>query len=116
MHNLASLLMQMEKIESEVNTRLSNLQDMTVEGTANDGLVKVTGDIWFNIKHITIDRNKLAERPFDLATLEEAIALAVNDAIRKARAMLRTEIGGVLSGKVPPEFAGFFGRSGANGE
>jgi DNA-binding protein YbaB len=115
-HNLASLLMQMEKIESELNTRLSNLQDRTVQGTANDGLVKVTGDIWFNIKDITIDRAKLAEQPFDLATLEAVIAQAVNDAIGKARTLLRTEVGGVFGGKVPPEFAGFFGRSGANGE
>jgi len=115
-HNLASLLMQMEQIESEVNTRLSSLQDRIVQGNSNDGLVNVSGDIWFNIKDITIDREKLAAKPFDLATLETLIAEAVNDAIKKARDLLRTEIGGVFGGKIPPEFAGFFGRSGANSE
>ena len=116
MHNLASLLMQMEKIESEINTRLSSLQDRTVQGTAGDSLIRVTGDIWVNIQNITIDRDKLAAQPFDLATLEQLVAEAVNDAISKARNLLKTEIGGVFGGKVPPEFAGFFGRSGANGE
>jgi DNA-binding protein YbaB len=115
-HNLASLLMQMEKIESEINTRLSSLQDRTVQGTAGDSLIRVTGDIWFNIQNIIIDRDKLAAQPFDLATLEQLVAEAVNDAISKARNLLKTEIGGVFGGKVPPEFAGFFGRSGANGE
>lgn len=116
MHNLASLITHMERIESEINERLSNLKHRTVEGTAGDGLVKATGDVLFNIKSINIDRDKLAAQPFDLATLETLIAEAVNDAIRKARTLLRMEIGGVFGGRVPPEFAGFFGRSGTNGE
>ncbi len=116
MHNLASLLMQMERIESEVNTRLSGLQDRVVQGESEDGLVRVSGDIWFNIKSITIDREKLAAKTFDLATLEKFIAQAVNNAIREARELLRTEIGGVFGGQVPPEFANFFGRGGTGSE
>jgi DNA-binding protein YbaB len=113
-HNLASLLVQMERIESEVNTRLSGLQDRVVQGESGEGLIKVSGDIWFNINNITIDREKLTAKTFDLATLEDLIAEAVNNAIREARNLLRTEIGGVFGGQVPPEFANFFGRGGTS--
>jgi DNA-binding protein YbaB len=113
-HNLASLLVQMERIESEVNTRLSGLQDRVVQGESGEGLIKVSGDIWFNINNIAIDREKLAAKTFDLATLEDLIAEAVNNAIREARNLLRTEIGGVFGGQVPPEFANFFGRGGTS--
>jgi len=115
-HNLASLLMQMEQIESEVNSRLSRLQDRIVQGESGDGLVRVSADIWFNIKDITIDRKKLAAKTFDLETLEALIAEAVNDAIRTSRQLLSTEIGGVFGGQIPPEFANFFGRGGTNSE
>ncbi|HHW18915.1 MAG TPA: YbaB/EbfC family nucleoid-associated protein [Firmicutes bacterium] len=115
MQNLASLLMQMERIESEVNSRLSGLQDKLVQGEAGSGLVTATSDIWFNIQKIHIDREKLAARTYDLATLENVIAEAVNNAIKEARKLLRTEIGGVFGGQVPPEFGNFFGRSGVNG-
>ena len=54
---------------------------------------------------------QIGRTTFDLATLEQLVAEAVNDAISKARNLLKTEIGGVFGGKVPPEFAGFFGRS-----
>ena len=39
MQNLTALLSQMERIESEVNSRLSGLQDRLVQGQAGDGKV-----------------------------------------------------------------------------
>jgi len=109
--NLAALLMQMEKIESEVNSRLSGLQDRLVQGEAGGGLVTATGDIWFNIRALRIDREKLAAKTCDLTALEALIVEAVNNTIKEARKILKTEIGGVIGGQVPPEFANFFGRS-----
>jgi len=112
--NLASLIMQMERVESEVNSRLSGLKDKVIRGEAGSGLVSAVGDIWFNIKEIHIDREKLATKTYDLSTLENLITEAVNNTIRQARDLLRTEIGGVFGGQVPPEFANFFGRSRAD--
>src|SRR5690554_5520476 len=108
-------MMQMEKIEQEVNTRLSGLQDRLVKGKAGDGLVTATGDIWFNIREIHIDREMLAAKTYDLSMLEDLIREAVNNAIREVRKILKSEIGGVIGGQVPPEFANFFGRGGTNG-
>ncbi len=115
MQNLASLLMQMERIESEVNSRLSGLQDKLVKGEAAGGLVTATGDIWFNLRSLHIDREKLAARTHDFAALENAVVEAVNNTMKEARKVLRTEIGGVIGGQVPPEFANFFGRGGFHG-
>ncbi|MGI6642515.1 MAG: YbaB/EbfC family nucleoid-associated protein [Bacillota bacterium] len=115
MQNLASLLMQMERIESEVNSRLSGLQDRLVTGQGADGLVTATGDIWFNLRSLRIDREKLAAKTHDLAALESAVVEAINNTIKEARKVLRTEIGGVIGGQFPPEFAEFFGRGGFHG-
>lgn len=115
MQNLAALLMQMEKIESEVSSRLTGLQNRLVQGESGGGLVSATGDIWFNIRAIHIDREKLAAKTYDLASLENLVVEAVNDAIKEARKILKTEIGGIIGGQVPPEFANFFGRSTGNG-
>lgn len=112
MQNLAALLLQMEKIESEVNSRLTGLQDRLVQGEAGGGLVTATGDMWFNLRALHIDREKLAAKSLDLTALENLIVEAVNNSIKEARKILRTEIGGVIGGQVPPEFANFFGRSG----
>lgn len=111
MQNLAALLMQMEKIESEVNTRLSGLQDRLVRGEAGGGLVTATTDIWFNVRALHIDRDKLAAKTYDLSALENLVVEAVNNAIKEARKILKSEIGGVIGGQVPPEFANFFGRN-----
>lgn len=111
MQNLAALLMQMEKIESEVNSRLSGLQDKLVQGQSGGGLVTATGDMWFNIKSLHIDREKLTSNTCDLDTLENLVVEAVNNTIKEARKILKSEIGGVIGGQVPPEFANFFGRS-----
>lgn len=113
MQNLTSLLMQMERIESEVNTRLSGLKDRVVQGVSSSGLVTAKADIWFNVKDISIDREMLSSNSFDLESLENAVMEAVNNAIRQARVLLKSEIGGVFGGQVPPEFANFFGRPGS---
>jgi DNA-binding YbaB/EbfC family protein len=113
--NLAALMMQMEKIEQEVNSRLSGLQDRHVKGEAGGGLVTATGDIWFNIRDLHIDREMLAAKTYDLSTLENLIKEAVNNAIREARNILKSEIGGVIGGQIPSEFSNFFERGGTNG-
>lgn len=115
MQNLAALLMQMERIESEVSSRLTGLRNRLVQGESGGGLVTATGDIWFNIRSIHIDREKLSEKTCDLGTLESLIVEAVNGAIKEARKILKTELGGVIGGQVPPEFANFFGRTEGNG-
>ncbi len=113
MQNLAALIMQMEKMESEVNTRLSQLQRRVVSGQARNGLISATGDIWFNIKSVHIDEDRFVQENHDLKDLETFIVEAVNNTILEARRVLKTEIGGVLGGQVPPEFANFFGRGGS---
>lgn len=115
MQNLAALLTHMEKIESEVNSRLLGLQNRLVQGESEGGLVLATGDIWFNIRAIRIDREKLAAKAHDLASLEGHIVEAVNNAVKEARKILKTELGGVIGKEAPPEFANFFGRSTGNG-
>ncbi len=111
MRHLAALIFQMEKLESEVNSKLTSLRHHIVRGQAAEGLVTATGDIWFNLKSIHIDREGLAAKTHDLASLESAVVEAVNNTTEEARKILRTEIGGIIGGQIPKEFANFFGRN-----
>ena len=115
MQNLAALLMQMERIEEDLNSRLMRLKERTVQGESGDGLIKATGDIWFNVKSIHVDREMLAAGSYDLTSLENLLVEAVNNTLGEARLLLKTEIGGIIGGQVPPEFANFFGRNPRNG-
>ncbi len=109
MQNLAALLIQMEKLESLVNSRLSGLQDRLVHGEGGDGLARATGDVWFNLRSLHIDRGILATKTLDLTMLENAAVEAVNNAVKEARRVLRIEVGGIIKGQIPSELANFFG-------
>lgn len=110
MNNLAGMLMQMEQIEAEVTSKIVGLKDRRIEGMSDDGLVTATVDIWFNVQSISINRDLVSKRTYDLGTLEHTIRQAVNNAISKARGVLKEELGAVLGGRIPPQFSGFFGR------
>lgn len=110
MNNLAGMLFQMEQIEARVSSTLAGLKDRRIQASSDDGLVSATVDIWFNVHAVTVDRETIARKTFDLATLEKDIVQAVNGAITRARGVLKEELGSVLGGQIPPQFAGFFGR------
>lgn len=110
MNNLAGMLMQMEQIEAEVTSKLAGLKGRRIEGMSGDGLVTATVDIWFNVCSISINREMVSQKTYDLGTLEDRIRQAVNNAISAARGVLKEELGAVLGGRIPSQFSGFFGR------
>ncbi len=116
MHNLTGLLMQMEQMELKIGAKLLSLQDQVIFGCSEDGLINVSGDIWFNIKAITIDRKKLSAKLFDLETLEKLIVQAINKTRDNTRNLLRTEIGKILNENIPSELGKFFGENETNYE
>ena len=76
------------------------LADILVEGAAGGNLVKVTMTGRQDVKRVTIDPSLLAE---DKDMLEDLVAAAFNDALRKAEATSQEKMSSVTAGlPLPP--------------
>jgi DNA-binding YbaB/EbfC family protein len=73
-----------------------------VEGQSGAGLVKVVMTCKSDVKRVTIDPSLLAD---DKDMLEDLVAAAFNDAVRKAEALSAEKMSGMTSGMQLP--AGF---------
>ncbi len=86
----------MAKLQEELETR-------TVEGSAGGGMVTAVVSGANELRGLTID--KAAVDPNDVEMLQDLIMAAVNDGIKKAKAMMEAEMGQITGGiKVPGLF------------
>jgi len=75
---------------------------MEVEGQSGGGMVKVVMTCKHDCKRITIDPSLLGE---DKDMLEDLVAAAFNDAVRKAEATMTEKMSSVTAGfPMPPGF------------
>jgi hypothetical protein len=75
---------------------------MEVEGEAGGGLVKVTMTGRHDVRRVSIDPTLLGE---DKDMLEDLVAAAVNDAVRKVEAASQEKMAGMTAGlPLPPGF------------
>ena len=75
---------------------------MEIEGQAGAGLVKVVMTGRHDVKRVTIDRSLLTE---DKDMLEDLVAAAVNDAVRKVEITSQEKLAGMTAGlPLPPGF------------
>jgi hypothetical protein len=86
----------MAKLQEELETR-------TVEGSAGGGMVTAVVSGANELKGLTID--KTVVDPNDVEMLQDLILAAINDGIKKAKAMMESEMGQITGGiKVPGLF------------
>jgi len=72
------------------------LATRTVEATAGGGLVTVVVTGGLEVKEIKIDQEALD--PEDMELLEDAILVAVNEALKKAQEMVASEMSKITGG------------------
>ena len=78
------------------------LAEIEVEGQSGAGLVKVTMTCRHDVKRIQIDPSLLKD---DKEMLEDLVAAAVNDAVRKIESTVQEKMSGVTAGMgLPPGF------------
>jgi DNA-binding YbaB/EbfC family protein len=71
-----------------------------VEGQSGAGMVKVTMTCRHDVKRVSIDDSLLAD---DKDMLEDLIAAAVNDAVKKVESTTQEKMGGMMGGMgLPP--------------
>ncbi|WP_296002828.1 YbaB/EbfC family nucleoid-associated protein [Rugamonas sp.] len=101
-NQLAGLMKQAQAMQDNMKKAQDQLALIDVEGQSGAGLVKIVMTCKNEVKRVSIDPTLLAE---DKDMLEDLVAAAFNDAVRKAEATSAEKLGGLTSGMNLP--AGF---------
>ena len=97
---IAGLMQQAQKMQERMQKAQAELANKEVEGQAGAGMVKVTMTGKFAVKRVQIDPKLLGE---DRDMLEDLIAAAVNDAVKRVEVMTQEEMGSLTAGmQLPP--------------
>jgi nucleoid-associated protein EbfC len=100
--NLAGLMKQAQAMQDNMKKMQEQLASIEVEGQSGAGLVKVTMSCKNDVKRVVIDPSLLGD---DKDMLEDLVAAAFNDAVRKAEATSQEKMAGVTAGlPLPPGF------------
>ena len=97
---LAGLMKQAQQMQDNLKRAQEELGNIEVEGQSGAGLVKVLMTCKNDVKRVTIDPSLLAD---DKDMLEDLIAAAFNDAVRRAEATSQEKMGKLTAGlPLPP--------------
>lgn len=97
---IGNLMKQAQLMQENMKKLQEQIAAMEVEGQAGSGLVKVLMTGRHEVKRITIDPKLLAD---DKEMLEDLIAAAANDAVRRIEATTQEKMAGVTAGlPLPP--------------
>ncbi len=101
-NQMGDLLKQAQKMQEQMQKMQEELAKAEVTGESGAGLVKIVMTGRHDVKRVQIDDSLLKE---DKEVLEDLIAAAVNDAVRKVEQNSQSKIGGLASGMgLPPGF------------
>ena len=99
---IAGLMQQAQKMQERMPKAQAELANKEVEGQSGAGMVKVTMTGRHAVKRVQIDPKLLAE---DRDMLEDLIAAAVNDAVRRVETTTQEKMAGLTMGMpMPPGF------------
>ena len=100
--SITELMAQAQKMQGDMQKAQEELANAEVQGQAAAGLVNVVMTGRYDVKRVSIDDSVLSE---DKEVLEDLLAAAVNDAVRKVEAHNTEAMAGCASGLNLP--AGF---------
>lgn len=92
---LAGLMKQAQAMQDNMKKAQEELGHVEVTGESGSGLVKVLMTCKHDVKRVTIDPSLLAD---DKDMLEDLVAAAFNDAVRKAAETSEAKMGKITAG------------------
>jgi nucleoid-associated protein EbfC len=99
-NQLAGLMKQAQAMQDNLKKAQEELASIEVEGQSGAGLVKVTMTCKHDVKRVVIDPSLLAD---DKDMLEDLVAAAFNDGIRRAEEVSQEKMGKLTQGMpLPP--------------
>jgi DNA-binding YbaB/EbfC family protein len=96
---LAGLMKQAQAMQENMKRAQDELALLEVEGQSGAGLVKVTMTCKHDVRRVAIDPSLLAD---DKDMLEDLVAAAFNDAVRRAEEISTEKMGKLTAGMPMP--------------
>ena len=101
-NQLAGLMKQAQQMQESMKKVQEQLATTEVEGQSGAGMVKVVMTCRHDVKRVSIDESLLKD---DKEMLEDLIAAAMNDAVRRVESTVQEKMSGVTAGlPLPPGF------------
>jgi hypothetical protein len=101
-NQLAGLMQQAQKMQENMKRLQDELAQMEVEGQAGAGMVKVVMTCKNQVRRVSIDPSLVGD---DRDMLEDLVAAAFNDAVRRAEELTQQKMSSVTAGMpMPPGF------------
>lgn len=102
MKDLNELMKKASEMQEQMKKAQEEAASIEVSGESGAGLVKVSMTGRYDVRRVQIDASLQAE---DKEMLEDLVAAAVNDAVRKVEAANQEKLSGMFSGMgLPPGF------------
>ncbi|MFV5215637.1 YbaB/EbfC family nucleoid-associated protein [Azonexus caeni] len=96
---LGGLMKQAQMMQENMKKAQEQLAQIEVEGQAGAGVVKVTMTCAHDVRRVSIDSSVMDDREM----LEDLVAAAINDAVRKGEALSQEKMAGFTAGlNLPP--------------
>lgn len=100
--NLSELMKQAQKMQEQLQKQQEALATAEVTGQSGAGMVKVVMNGRHDVKRVELDDSIMTE---DKEILEDLLAAAVNDAVRKIEEQNKSSLSGLAEGMgFPPGF------------
>ena len=100
--NMGDLMKQAQKMQEQLQKQQEEMAKAEVTGESGAGMVKVTMNGRHDVKKVDIDASLMSE---DKELLEDLLAAAVNDAVRRIEEKSQSAMSGLASGMgMPPGF------------
>jgi len=98
---IAGLMKQAQQMQENMRKAQEELAQTEVEGQSGAGMVKVVMTCGHNVRRVTIDPTVMDDKEM----LEDLIAAALNDAVRRVEATSQERLAGFSAGlNLPPGF------------
>ena len=102
MANFGNMMKQAEALQRNMQKALEEIAQMEVVGESGGGMVKVTMTGKHEVKGVQIEPTVIGD---DREMLEDLIAAAINDAVRRVETESQQRMSSLMSGlRLPPGF------------
>ncbi|WP_421865768.1 YbaB/EbfC family nucleoid-associated protein [Motiliproteus sp.] len=98
---MGNLMKQAQQMQEKMQQAQEEIANAEVTGESGAGLIKVVMNGRHDVRQVSIDDSLMEE---DKEILEDLLAAAVNDAVRKVESASQEKMASITGGMMPPGF------------
>ena len=97
---IGNMMKQVQQMQENMARMQAKLAEIEIEGASGAGMVKVAMTCKYDVRRVSIDPGLMSD---DREMLEDLVAAAVNDAVRKVESTVQEKMASVTAGlPIPP--------------